>query len=171
MSYLLRCAAYLSHYLICLIPEWLMWHSIKPKQKTILISLQFGNFQVKTNHESNLKVQNCYKKTLTKWNRGKKEKGSDRTKALQKGTCQLCNGRGLCFGKWTQAARHWLLAVISPCGYPHPWGKNKWKQLCWSFLPYRGSHVYHPEFATGRGYPKKQWLQLRKCCEQGLACF
>lgn len=60
-------------------------------EERALISLNFRNLQVKTNHKSNLKIQSHYEKALIKRNEdlGGKKKGRDRMKALQKATCQL----------------------------------------------------------------------------------
>lgn len=60
-------------------------------EERALISLNFRNLQVKTNHKSNLKIQSHYEKALIKRNEdlGEKKKGRDRMKALQKATCQL----------------------------------------------------------------------------------
>lgn len=100
-------------------------------EERALISLNFRNLQVKTNHKSNLKIQSHYEKALIKRNEdlGGKKKGRDRMKALQKLPASCTKAQGCASANELTLPSTNFIAVIRPRGYPKPWGKYKSKQL------------------------------------------
>lgn len=112
--------------------SWMVNVTQHKTEEIALISLNFRNLQVKTNHKSNLKIQSHYEKALIKWNEDlgeKKQKEGTEWKHCRKLPASCTKAQGCASANELTLPSTNFIAVIRPCGYPKPWGKYKSKQL------------------------------------------